>query len=738
MKPVLAVLVAAVVAIGPSAHAASVRTAEGAVTSLSVVPSSGHAEMIIGVAGAVHVSEFALASPNRIVVDIDGVSNALPPGAYDHVARGGITNVRYSQFKKGTVRVVIYLDRERDYKVWRTVGQVHVSVVTEPGAQITPWHIGEGATPATVASGPTPARTPTVPAPMRTTATDKPAATADKPSMAAEKPAMAAAKPAAAADKPAMAAEKPAPAVSRTAVSTASAPAPTRAAAEPPRAPERVAQRSSAEPLENDEPAFANAHLMRPTQQAQQRSAQPRITVTYQGSDIRDVLSAFAAFSGRTIIPSSAVPQGKVDAEIRDQPWDVALQAILASQGLAATEDANGIIIVDTQERIAARSATEPLVTRIVRLNYQRATAVGDQLRQRLLQCIPSERSSGGEASPSAPAGQPPVAGPPPSQPTIAGYPQSSSGRSGSCVGRGNVSADEVTNSVSVTAPSSIIDDLVAFAETLDLRQPQVNIKAKIVLVNRTDLDALGIKYDLGTSKQFFSQVVQRVNDAGVVGSPTDAPRVLLGGNTVSAIANASGLVQSAALKLIYSTALGNFDFTSFLDALQEVSLLDVQAEPSVTILNNRTAELISGSQVPFVPTAGGAGTSLTGPIVVERVQTGVTLRVTPSVTNNRQIMMRVETINSGATFSPNGTLIDNNSSKSELLVPDGQTVVIGGLTQTTVQLTKSGIPLLVDLPIIGRLFGYTNRQETRRDLLILITPHIVDDGQQPNDAMRR
>jgi type IV pilus assembly protein PilQ len=100
--------------------------------------------------------------------------------------------------------------------------------------------------------------------------------------------------------------------------------------------------------------------------------------------------------------------------------------------------------------------------------------------------------------------------------------------------------------------------------------------------------------------------------------------------------------------------------------------------------------------------------------------------------------MMRVETINSGATFSPNGVLIDNNQSRSELLVPDGQTVVIGGLTQTTVQLTKSGIPLLVDLPIIGRLFGYSQRTETRRDLLILITPHIVDDGQTPPEAARR
>jgi type II secretory pathway component GspD/PulD (secretin) len=99
---------------------------------------------------------------------------------------------------------------------------------------------------------------------------------------------------------------------------------------------------------------------------------------------------------------------------------------------------------------------------------------------------------------------------------------------------------------------------------------------------------------------------------------------------------------------------------------------------------------------------------------------------------------MRVETVNSGASFGVNGTLIDNNASRSELLVPDGQTVVIGGLTQTTVQLVKSGIPLLVDLPLIGRLFGVTSRTETRRDLLILITPHIIDEGPQSPEAARR
>ena len=129
---------------------------------------------------------------------------------------------------------------------------------------------------------------------------------------------------------------------------------------------------------------------------------------------------------------------------------------------------------------------------------------------------------------------------------------------------------------------------------------------------------------------------------------------------------------------------------------------------------------------------------SLTGPVTVERIQTGVRLLVTPSVTNNRQIMMHVEVTNSDVSFTNNGTLIDNNSTKNDVLVADGQTVVIGGLTQTSVRVTKSGIPLLVDLPFIGRLFGYTTRQEQRRDLLILITPHIIDEGQSSNEAVRR
>ena len=690
MKPVLAVIVASALVLGPGAQPAAARPAEGSVTSLSVIPATGKADVVIGVAGGLEVRDFTLRAPDRIVLDLAGASLGLASRGYDRVSRGGISDVRYSQFRKGTVRVVVYLDGPHAYQISKSDGEVRVSVTVPVGAQFAAWHIGDGR------------------------ASERSAAASDsKTVMLADKSAVG--EPTAGSDR----------AIDRAVADNA----------------REARDAVDARPMRTN----VQQQMQAPSQAAQQ-SQQPRITVIYQGSDIRDVLAAFASFSGRTIIPSSNVGSLKIDAEIKDQPWDVALQAILAAQNLAATEDANGIIIVDTQDRIAARAQTEALATRIVRLNYQRATPVSDQLRQRLLLCIPSERSSTSTAPPAAssapPIGQPPTSG---------GVSQSSQGTAPSnqvpysagastCTGRGSVTADEGTNSVSITAPLSIVDDLVALAASLDLRQPQVNIKGKIVLVNRTDLDALGIKYDLGSAQQFFSSIIQRTDSAGRSGSANDPPRVLLGGNTVSAIANASGNVPGAALRLIYSTALGNFDFSTFLDALQEVNLLDVQAEPSVTIINNKTADLTSGVQVPFVPlvSSGGSGTSLTGPVTVERVQTGVRLLVTPSVTNNRQILMHVEVTNSDVSFTNNGTLIDNNSTKNDVLVADGQTVVIGGLTQTSVRVTKSGIPLLVDLPFIGRLFGYTTRQEQRRDLLILITPHIIDEGQQPTEAVRR
>jgi type II secretory pathway component GspD/PulD (secretin) len=189
----------------------------------------------------------------------------------------------------------------------------------------------------------------------------------------------------------------------------------------------------------------------------------------------------------------------------------------------------------------------------------------------------------------------------------------------------------------------------------------------------------------------------------------------------------------------VYSTAMGNYDVSTFLEALQTNTLLDVQAEPSTTVLNNRVANLTAGTQVPIrvIDAGSAAGNTSNAPRAqVNMQQTGIILTVTPQITANRQVQMKIHVENSDVQFQANdvGAVFPTQKVDTDALVADGETAVMGGLTQTTVSLSRSGIPILVDLPIIGRLFGVTNRVETKRDLLVLITPHIIDDGQRPDN----
>jgi type IV pilus assembly protein PilQ len=289
----------------------------------------------------------------------------------------------------------------------------------------------------------------------------------------------------------------------------------------------------------------------------------------------------------------------------------------------------------------------------------------------------------------------------------------------------------------------------------LDIRTPQVSIQAKIIFVDRTDVEELGVKYDLGSQTQFFNQLVQRpdprtakpvdtngdgVPDAFVPQSNFSPDQVIvdLGGNSLSAIANANQEVVNPALNLIFSTAIGNFDLTTFLQALQRLELDDIQAEPTITTLDNRPAEILVGDRVPIRVidvSAQGGGTTNVPRATVRFEQTGITLRVTPHVTANRQILMEVHAERSNVRPAPVdiGFTFQTQQADNQILVNDGETAVIGGLTVTEVTETKSGIPFLVDLPIVGKLFGFSSQSENRRDLLILITPHIIDDLVAPS-----
>ena len=602
----------------------------GVVVSLSVVPMTGRAEVVIAVDGSVDVQDFTLSKPARVVLDLKGAHLGMPARLYDKVQRGAITNLRVAQYKEDVVRVVIDLDQTRDYSITRGEDAIRVSIDAE-APKFNPWHAAK--------------------------------------------------------------------------------------------------EVASAEP--RMEPAARRA--TRPARNASQRvalgsapaSQQPRITVTYQDADVRDVVAAFAAFSGRTIVVGKEI-KGTVTAEVRDQPWDVALRAILQSQGLAAVEDANGIIAVDSYENIASQQATEPLSTQIVPVNYARAGALVETVKSLLSR----DCSQRGAAAGARAAGE-------------------------ACVTRGSVVADSGTNRLIVTDVPSRLGDISSYIQDLDVRTPQVAIKAKIIFVNRTDIEALGVTYDLGSETQFFNKLVQRtdpstfepvdtdgdgINDA-FAGEPYDPNTTIIdiGGNALAAISNANSRIVNPALELIFSTAIGKFDLTAFIDALQEVRLADIQAEPSIVTLDNRKAEILVGEETPIrvidlgSQGQGGAGGQQNQPrATVNFKETGIILSVTPHITNNRHILMTLhsERSNLQAAASDLGYTFQKQRADNQLLVADGETAVIGGLTVTEVTVSKVGIPILVDLPLIGKLFGQTTTREEKRDLLILVTPHIIDEGE--------
>ncbi len=568
----------------------------GEVTAVSLTPAAGKAEVIVTVQGAVEVRDFMLNTPDRLVLDVVGAHlNSTAAMVYDGVNRGGVTNLRYSQFRPDVVRIVLDLDGPKTYKIDKSTGAIRVSFGPAPSFQA--WS------------------SETAPA---DTAADEPAPVA------------------------------PAPAV-------ASAPA---------RAPE--------------------VQIARPTLVT--RADEPRITVTWDRASIADVVAGFASFSGRTIIMGKDV-KGEVTAEIKNQPWPQAFQAILATQGLSAQEMSGGIIRVDAPATLAALDSLEPLETSLVRINYAQAGSLSKTVESILTK------------------------------------------------GRGRVVADTASNSLILTDTRSRIASVTDFVRGLDVRTPQLSIQAKIIFVDRTDIEQLGVKYDLGNSNQFFNKLIQRPNPA-TPGTTygKDINIVDIGGNSVAAVGNADATITGSALDLIYSTSIGGFALSTFLSALERTELADIQAEPVISTLDNRQADILVGEETPVrvIDASSGSGNGGVARATVQFKETGIRLTVTPHVTNNRQVLMQLHTERSAVrplAAADLGFVFSKQKADNQLLVNDGETAVIGGLTVTEVTKSRSGIPLLGSLPIVGKLFSFDSDTENRRDLIILVTPRITDDG---------
>ena len=367
----------------PIARPVAPSEVRAAVTGVSVVagPAAGPA-VVIRVEHMVAVQDFKLEGPHRIVLDLAGTTLAVSGAArYDGATRGGIVNVRLSQFRAGIVRVVVELDASRTYRIERTEEAVRLVMDGESGPAFTPWQVGGAsaapstATPAVAAAAVQPSSAPRASVPAADSATEQTQSQIQPPARSAV-PVMRAPAPPTARELQAARREAARDAVAQEQQAVREQAARARTA-------EGVASRAVSSPRDGQ-----------------------RLTQTYQDADIRDVVAAFAAFSGRTIIVGREVA-GTITAEIKDQPWDVALRALLRAQGLAATEDANGIITVDSYSNLASNRATEPIATQIIDVNYAKADSLVPLVQTLLSRdCAPGDIAGASAAAAAANPGQ--------------------------------------------------------------------------------------------------------------------------------------------------------------------------------------------------------------------------------------------------------------------------------------------------------------------------------------------
>ncbi len=423
------------------------------------------------------------------------------------------------------------------------------------------------------------------------------------------------------------------------------------------------------------------------TAQVAQQSQAQRITMTWTAAPINDVLQAFAAFSGKSIVPGSNV-EGFVTATINDRPWDVALNSILSTQGLRAEEDEYGIIRVDNISDLNDREQIEPIRTQAHRISYATATEL-----QTAIQPLLSER--------------------------------------------GQVTVGVGTNTLIVSDIERVQSAVDQLLTQLDIETPQVSISAKIIFVDRTALDELGVTYELIDVEggNAFNQFTSNARINPVTGQPEEieqgTPLVNLGGNSIAALGNANARVVNPSLQFLSSLVLGRFTLLNFIDALESVNISDIHAEPQITTLDNQPAEILVGELTPIRTIdagAGGAGGGQFPVAQVEQQETGIILRATPHVTNASQVLLELEVERSAAELADSdaGFIFRTQRAQNRVLVRDGETVVIGGLTQNERSEVRTGIPFLMDIPFVGRIFQTRRFQEIQRDLIILVTPHIV------------
>ncbi|WP_420797034.1 type IV pilus secretin PilQ [Acinetobacter junii] len=441
-----------------------------------------------------------------------------------------------------------------------------------------------------------------------------------------------------------------------------------------------------------------------------------KISLDFQDIEVRRVLQLLADFTGINMVAADTV-QGNITLRLKDVPWDQALDIVLKTKNLDKRRNGNVIWIAPVTELIKAEEdeakaiaqsiKLAPIQSEYIQLSYAKAADI--------LKLIEESRDGKGAIS---------------NRTTNS----DSLALESLLSPRGSAVADTRTNTLIVNDTAQNIDKIRKMIDLLDVSVKQVMIEARIVRASTDFTKEMGVKWGI------LSQGITSNNDLLVGGSDTtlwnlrdpekdtdtggwkyeierpDNLNVNLGAVTPGASRIAFGLIS-----------LSDFMLDLELSAVQADGYGEVISTPKVLTADKQAAKIESGTQIPYSSSTGGGANAVPK---TEFINATLSLDVTPSITPEGKVMMKLNiTKDSPGNPTPTGQLtINKNTIDTNVVVDNGETVVLGGIFEQENINSQTKVPFLGDLPYVGKLFRRESKQDNKRELLIFVTPRIVND----------
>ncbi|MFY0989421.1 type IV pilus secretin PilQ [Halomonas sp. C05BenzN] len=415
-----------------------------------------------------------------------------------------------------------------------------------------------------------------------------------------------------------------------------------------------------------------------------------RITLNFQDIEVRSVLAIIADFTGLNLVASDSVT-GRVTLNLQEVPWDQALDLVLKSHGLASRQEGNVIVVAPASEladierqEIEARSQMEtlaPLQSEYVQVKYAKADDLARLLR-------------GGE-----------------------GF--------GLLSERGRVAVDQRTNTLLIQDTADQIDEILRTLDRLDVAVRQVQIEARIVIARDGVTQELGVNWGVSRDGNRFRMggAATGENPQQIWFDPVEDELVRRerGGLAV----DLGGDGRDPLTSLAFGYLSGDILLDLELRALESESKSQTISQPRVITANQRTAVIKQGQEIPYQEATSSGATN------VQFKEAVLSLEVTPQITPDNRIIMDLVINNDTIADQVFGGVpaIDTNQIETQVLVDNGETVVLGGILTTEELSRLAKTPFFGDLPVLGRLFRYNESSNQKVELLVFITPRILEDG---------